>query len=205
MENYKKDLLYWAKRLYQKNMSPATSGNISVRTPKGVLISCTNVCLNDMGDEDLILIDYDGNILEGHKKPSSEKHLHTQIYELRDDVNAIIHSHCPLTTAFAVANVPMDMPIMPEFVFHFDKIPVAPYELPSTIKLAEKTVRYFKSHDTVLMANHGAVTGAATLKECFYNLESLRAYAETYFASHVLGKPKILTKAQINDIRKLKG
>ncbi|GBF23478.1 L-fuculose-phosphate aldolase [Candidatus Gastranaerophilus sp. (ex Termes propinquus)] len=206
MENFKKDLLYWAKRLYQKNMSPATSGNISVRTSKGVLISASNVCLNDMAEDDLILIDFDGNTLcKNAKKPSSEKFLHTQIYEMRDDINAIIHSHCPLITAFAVAHQPMRAPIMPEFVFNFDNIPLAEYETPSSIKLAAKTSKFFTSHNIVLMANHGVVCGGAELKECFYNLEALRAYAETYFAANILGKPKLLNKAQIEDIRKLKG
>lgn len=205
MENSKKDILYWAKRLYDKNMSPATSGNISVRTPKGILISGTGVCLNDMGEEDLILIDFDGNILESSKKPSSEKFLHVQIYELRDDIHAIIHSHCPVITAFAVTHTPMNMPIMPEFIFNFDKVPIAPYGLPSSIKLAQKTSAFFKQYNTVLMANHGVVTGARTLKECFYNLEALRAYAETYFGAQVLGKAKTLNKEQIADIRRLKG
>ena len=55
----KKDILYWSKRLYQKGMSPATSGNISVRTDRGILISSSGVCLNDMSEEDIVLIDFD--------------------------------------------------------------------------------------------------------------------------------------------------
>ena len=200
------DLLYWSKRLYQKGMSPGTSGNISVRTQNGVLISRTNVCLNDMSEDDLILLDYDGNILKGTQKPSSERFLHLEIYREREDINAIIHSHCPYITAYAVANLPIAEPIMPEFVYHFGEIPLAPYALPSTFQLAEETLKPFKKgYNTVLMANHGVVTGADTLKECFYNLEALRTYCETSFGAAVLGGAKKLNKKQIEEIRKLKG
>lgn len=200
----KKDILYWSKRLYQKGLSPATSGNISVRTPNGILISSSGVCLNDMDEDDIVLIDYDGNLLEGDKKPSSEKFLHTQIYELRDDICAIIHSHCPYITAFACSNKAMSEPIMPEFVFNFDKIPTAPYVLPSSIQLAVETAHYFRGSDVVLMQNHGVVAGSNSLQSAFYNIEALKAYAETYFGAQVLGGHRALTKKQINEIRNLK-
>ena len=200
----KKDIIYWSKRLYQKGLSPATSGNISVRTKDGILISSSGVCLNDMSEDDIVLIDFDGNLLQGNKKPSSEKFLHTQIYDLREDVNAIIHSHCPYITAFACSNKAMSEPIMPEFVFYFDKIPLATYALPSSMQLAIDTANYFKTSDTVLMQNHGVVSGSSSLQQVFYTLESLRAYAETYFGSQVLGGAKTLSKKQIDDIRNLK-
>lgn len=200
----KQDILYWSKRLYQKGMSPATSGNISVRTDKGILISSSGVCLNDMNEDDIVLIDFDGNLIEGNKKPSSEKFLHAQIYSSRDDIDAIIHSHCPYITAFAVAGKMINEPILPEFVFYFDKIPVAPYGLPSSFDLAMHTAECFKTSDVVLMQNHGVIAGSSSLQNAFYNLESIRAYAETYFASQVLGGHKVLNKKQVDEIRKLK-
>lgn len=200
----KKDILYWSKRLYQKGMSPATSGNISLRTKSGILISASGVCLNDMNEDDIILIDFDGNVLEGSKKPSSEKFLHAQIYAERDDIDAIIHSHCPYITAFAVANKPISEPLLPEFVFYFDKIPIAPYGLPSSMELAVNTANLFKTSDAVLMKNHGVIAGAKDLQSVFYSLESIRAYAETYFAAQVLGGHHILNKKQVEQIRKLK-
>ncbi len=200
----KKDILYWSKRLYQKGMSPSTSGNISVRTKDGILISASGVCLNDMDEDDIILIDFDGNVLDGKKKPSSEKFLHTQIYDLRDDINAIIHSHCPYITSFACSGKMIKEPIMAEFVLYFNKIPLAKYHLPSSMQLAVDTANYFKTCDTVLMQNHGVISGANTLQEVFYKLESLRAYSETYFGTQVLGGLKKLNKKQIKEIKNLK-
>lgn len=202
------DVLYWSKRLYEKGMSPSTTGNISIKTENGILISASGVCLNDMDENDLILIDFDGNVLDNHgtkKKPSSEKFLHIEIYEKREDIKAIIHSHCPFITAFAVAGIKIESPILAEFVYHFDKIPLAPYAMPSTYQLAEITTEPFKKgFSTVLMKNHGVVTGADTLKNCFYNLEALRAYCETYFGAAVLGGAKNLNAKQINEIQALR-
>ena len=84
------------------------------------------------------------------------------------------------------------------------KIPLAPYALPSSMQLAINTAQYFKKSDTVLMQSHGVVAGANTLQQVFYNLESLRAYAETYFGAQVLGGVKTLNKRQIEDIKSLK-
>ncbi len=200
----KQDVLYWAKRLYQKGMSPSISGNISVKNEQGILISGTSLCLNDMDENDLVLIDLDGNTLEGSIKPSSEKFLHTQIYDLREDIKAIIHSHCPYITAFAAADKEMKEPILPEFIYYYDKVKVAPYGMPSSLNLAMNTAKYFKDSDIVLMKNHGVVVGADTLQNAFYKLEGLRAYAETYFAAGVLGGAKKLSKKQIKDIKNLK-
>ena len=202
----RQEVIHWAKRLYDKGLGPATTGNISVKTERGVLITASGSAMGDLTSEELVLIDFEGNLLEGNKKASSEKFLHIDIYQEREDINAIIHSHCPYITAFAVANKEINEPILAEFVFHFDKIPLVPYVVPSGFKLAESTVKPFKQgYSTVLMGNHGVVTGAATLKECFYNLEALRAYCETYFGAQVLGGAKKLNKKEVEEIRKLKG
>lgn len=200
----KQDVIYWSKRLYQKGMSPALSGNISVRTDKGILISASGTCLNDMNEDDIVLIDFDGNLIEGNKKPSSEKFMHTQIYDLRDDIHAIIHSHCPYITAFACVGKEITEPMLPEFVFNIDKIPLAPYNLPSSMQLAIDTAALFKDKDNVLMQNHGIVSGGSSLQQVFYNLESIRAYCETYFAAQVLGGHKNLNKKQVKEIKNLK-
>ena len=205
MEDAKKDLIYWSQRTYQKGLSPATSGNVSVRVGDKILITPTGACLNDMGEDDLVVMDFDSNIIEGKRKPSMEKYLHICIYSMRDDIKAIIHSHCPYITAFAVAKKPINKPIMPEFVYNFGEIPLAPYGTPSTLKLAQETAKYFDKSDCVLMTNHGVVVGAESLQKCFYNLESLRAYAQTYFGAEVLGGAKTLSQKQINDMKQLKG
>lgn len=199
----KNDILYWSKRLYQKGMSPAKSGNISVKTKNGILISTSGTCLNDMDENDIVLIDYDGNIKEGNKKPSSEKIMHSEIYTQRDDISAIIHCHCPLITAFSVAGQPIKKPILPDFALMYDEIPLVPYYCPSSIELASIVGQYFKTNNVVLLKNHGVVLGADTLQNAFYELESIRSYVETYFGAEVLGGAKPLSKKAVAEIKKI--
>jgi len=199
----KNDILYWSKRLYQKGMSPSVSGNISLKTKKGILISASGTCLNDMDENDIVLIDYNGNVLEGNKKPSSEKIMHSAIYTQRDDINAIIHCHCPTITAFAVAGVELTEPILPDFALCYDKIPLVPYFCPSSIELADEVGKYFEKYNAVLLKNHGVVMGSDTLQNAFYALESLRAYCETYFGAEVLGGIKVIPKKEVLKIKKL--
>ena len=199
----KNDILYWSKRLYQKGMSPATSGNISVKTKNGILISASGVCLNDMDENDIVLIDYNGNLKEGNKNPSSEKIMHSAIYTQRDDINAIIHCHCPVMTAFAVAGIEISKPILPDFALFYDKIPLVPFYSPSSIELADTVGNYFEKYDVVLLKNHGVVIGSDTLQNAFYALESLRAYCETYFGAEVLGGAKRISKKGVEEIKKL--
>ena len=202
-DSSKNDILYWSKRLYQKGMSPATSGNISVKTSKGILISASGTCLNDMDENDIILIDYNGTVLAGNKKPSSEKIMHSAIYTQRDDINAIIHCHCPVITAFAVAGVEIKKPILPDFALIYESIPLVPYYCPSSIELADAVGKYFENNNVVLLKNHGVVVGANTLQNAFYQLESIRAYCETYFGAEVLGGAKSIPKKEVLEIKKL--
>ena len=202
-QDSKNEILYWSKRLYQKGMSPATSGNISVKAKNGFYISASGTCLNDMDENDIVLVDYNGNVLEGNKKPSSEKIMHSSIYTQRDDINAIIHCHCPVISAFAVAGISIEKPILPDFVVLFGSVPIIPYFCPSSNELADTVGDYFKDSSAVLMKNHGVVVGADTLQNAFYKLESLRAYCETYFGAEVLGGAKAIPKKEVEIIKKI--
>lgn len=203
INNIKEDIIYWSKRLYEKGMSPSTSGNISTKTKDGILISASGTCLNDLTLDDIVLIDYEGNVKEGNKKPSSEKIMHSEIYTIRDDINAIIHCHCPLITAFAVAGVPLKKPILPDFALLFDEIPLIPYYCPSSIELAVSAGKTFENNNVALLRNHGIILGDTTLQNAFYKLELIRAYAETYFGAEVLGGAKPISKKGIAEIKKL--
>lgn len=203
IENYKNELIYWGKRLYEKGMSPACSGNISIKFEKGILISASGTCLNDLSKEDVVLIDYNGNTLEGNKKPSSEKIMHSEIYTIRDDINAIIHCHCPLITSFAVAGIPIKKPILPDFALYYDEVPLVSYYCPSSVELAVEVGKIFKNNSVALLKNHGIVMGADSLKNAFYQLELLRAYTETYFGAEVLGGAKSIPKKGVKEIKQL--
>lgn len=194
-----------AHKIYEVGLSPATSGNIScVDCDNNILITTSGSALADLSEKEIVKIDLRGCVLEENKKPSCEKFMHLKIYQKRPDIKAVIHSHSPAITAFAVSgfNINEDV-IMPEFTLSFGKIPTSKYFMPSTMELAEDVSELFKTNNAVLMRNHGVVVGAKSLKEALYSLESIQAYCKTYLYSKVLGKIKTLSKKQIEDLKKL--
>ena len=200
----KNQIILYGKKLGEKNMSPATSGNISVRCGDNVLITGSGTCLSDLSPEEIVLIDKDANLIEGAIKPSSEKKLHTAIYAIRPDINAIIHCHAPYTSAFAVCRLPLSKPIISENVFYFGEIPVAPYALTGTEKLVENTVKFFALYTAVLLANHGIILGAKDIKNAYYLMETAETYAQIYLNSMLLGGAKELNKKEIEEIYALR-
>ena len=200
----KKQIILYGKKLGEKNMSPATSGNISVRCGENILITGSGTCLADLTEDEIVLIDKNANLSEGKINPSSEKNLHTAIYVIRPDINAIIHCHSPYASAFAVCRIPLSKPIISENVFYFGEIPVAPYALPGSEKLVENSAKFFAKHNAVLLANHGIILGAQNLKSTYYLMETAETYAQIYLNSMLLGGAKELNKKEIEEIHALR-
>lgn len=200
----KKEIIKYGKLLGEKNLSPATSGNISARYEDKVLISASGTCLYDMTENDIVLMDKNSALIEGNKKPSSEKNLHNAIYTLRPDINAIFHCHSPYTSVFAVCHKPLSKPIISENVFYFGEIPIAEYALPGSEKLVENTAKFFTNHNAVLLANHGIVIGAKDIKTAYYLTETAETFAQIYLNSMLLGGAKELNEKDIEEIYELR-
>lgn len=197
------EIIDFGKQLYEKDLTFSTSGNISVRTEKGILITSSGSALGHLKEEDIVLIDYDGNIIFG-KKPSSEKMLHVEIYKQREDVNAIIHTHPVYLTTFAVCHKALNEPLMSENILYFEDIPVAEYAMPSSMELVENTVKYIKNRDVVMMANHGAIAVADNLEHAFNKMETAEYYAKVTLNTKLLGNPKYLSEREVKDLINLK-
>lgn len=200
----KKEIIKTGEKLGRKNMSPGTSGNISLRLGENILITASGTCLYELEENEIVLMDRNGNLLEGSRKPSSEKHLHTKIYQMRPDINAIVHCHAPYVSTFAVCHKPLSRPIISENVFYFGEIPVAKYAMPSSNELVENTAKFFVMHDAVLMANHGIIVGGKNLREAYFKSETAEIYAQIYLQSLILGSPVDLEKRHIEEIYELR-
>ncbi len=199
-----KSLVECGKRLGEKNMSPGTSGNISIRYKNNIMITGSGTALGYLKENDIVITDFEGNIIKGRKKPSSEKHLHARIYQMRNDINAVVHCHAPYVSAFAVTHKPLSAPIISENVFYFGEIPLAEYAMPSSDELVENTAKFFDKHDAVLMANHGIIIGGKDLDDAYYKMETAEAYAQIYLCSLLTGSPVNLSKEHIEEIYELR-
>ena len=187
-----------------KNYTPGYSGNISVRFDDVIIITTSGSANGYLDEDDICIMDYEGNLVEGESKPSSEKFLHIGIYNKRPDLNAIIHVHPPFLSSFASAGKDLLEPIMAENVFYFGGIPLAKYALPSSKELVDNTVPFFENYDAVLMANHGFVVASKELDDAYLKLELAESYAQVVLNTQILGGPKILSKEEEQAILNLR-
>lgn len=204
LKTLKQELIEYGRLAGVKNFTPGYSGNFSARYEDKILITSSGSSNGYLSEDELVLMDFDGNLIEGNKKPSSEKMLHAEFYKQREDVNYIIHVHAPFLSSFACCHIPLDEPIMAENVFYFGQIPLAEYGLPGSFDLVEKTAKYFKDYDAVLMANHGFIVGDKTIKDAFLKLELAESYAQVVLNTKLLGGAVLFTQKEVEEINSLK-
>lgn len=204
IDELKQEIIRYGKLAEEKNLTPGISGNMSARFGDKILITSSGSANGYLSEDDFTVIDFDGNVVEGSKKPSSEKLVHTAFYKMREDVNYILHMHSPFLSSFASAGLALDEPIMAENVFYFGQIPLAEYGLPSSVDLAEKTSKYFNEYNAVLMANHGFIVGDKTIEDAFYKLVLAESYAQVVLNTRLLGGAKLLTDEQVKEIYQLR-
>lgn len=200
----KNELIEYGKLAGVKNFTPGFSGNLSARCGNEILITATGTANGYLSEDDFALIDFEGNIIDGNKKPSSEKMLHVEFYKQREDINYIFHVHSPYLTAFSAAGKALDKNILAEIVYCFDYIPLAEYALPGSKELVENTSKFFKDFDVVLMANHGVIVGGKDVKDAYLKLELCEAYAQTVLFSNLLGGAKMLPSEEVKKIYSLR-
>ena len=204
LHKLKQELIEYGRLAGVKNFTPGYSGNFSARYGDKILITSSGSANGYLSEEELVLMDFDGNLIEGAKKPSSEKMLHAEFYKQRPDVNYIIHVHSPYLSSFACCHIPLDEPVMAENVFYFGQIPLAEYGLPSSMDLVEKTAKYFKEYDAVLMANHGFIVASKTIEDAYLKLELAESYAQVVLNTEILGGACLLSEKQAQEILSLR-
>jgi len=205
LSTIKQDILEVGKRLYTKGFVASNDGNISVRVDdKSLLITPTGVCKGDLEAEDLLLVDYEGNVLSGVKTPTSEMKMHLAIYKARPDAKAIVHAHPQNATAFAVAGLPLDKITLPEVIFSLGKIALAEYGTPSTNQVPDAVSKVIKVADCILLANHGALTVGSSIMDAYFKMEILDHFAAITLKARALGGEKVLDEKEQKELFRIR-
>lgn len=136
----------------------------------------------------MIKINEKAEILEvnGDYRPSSEIKMHLRVYKDRPDVQAVVHAHPPVATAFALAQIPLDSYSLIESAIVIGSIPITPFGTPSTNEVPEAIAPYLPEHDVLLLENHGALTVGSDLITAYYRMETLELVAKTTFHARML-------------------
>jgi len=193
----KETIVQIGKRLYGRHLNGGYGGNISIRDDEAIYITPSGMPKDILEYSDVLVMDFKGNLLEGHGKPSSEMLFHIFIYKGRKDVKAIVHSHPPIATGFAIANRPLVKPVHEETTIILGKVPVLPYEVTSSKELAKNVSNAFKKYNAVLLANHGAVTVGDTAEKAFRRMEELENICISIIIANALGGVKEIPSGKL--------
>lgn len=193
------------RRIWLKGFCAGNEGNHSVRIgPDRVLCTPTGISKGNLKPDDICTVDMEGKQVAGKRKRTSEILMHLAIYKARPDVKAVVHSHPPHATAFAIAGVELPTCIHPEAEVFLGAVKTAKYVTPGDTRLGESLLPYVKDSNTILLQNHGTVTFDVDLENAYYKLEIVDAYSRILLLAKQIGSIRPLDGAEMKELLDLK-
>ncbi len=209
LENLKGKVIEVARGLFENHLVISTFGVVSLRIPGTdfVLITPSGFSKMTLHNDHLIVVDLEGNLVEGNFRPSVETAMHTYVHKHRPELNTVIHTHSPMACAFAAAN--MEIPcVSAEQAFYLGgRIPlVRKYSLPGTNKLTElkAILKALENVDAVLLRKHGVIVVGRSPEQGLDTAIVLEHVAKMAFYSIQLAKPKEFTKTELKYLKEFK-
>ena len=197
----KRELVRYARRMYEKGLVAGKEGNLSAGADDGsVWVTPAGVNKGDVTEEQLARVSLEGEILEGSCRPTSERTTHLEVYRQRPDARAAVDGHPVFCTTIAAAHRPLPSNILPEIVAVIGEIPLVPHGTPSSAKLTQVVAPYRRRHDCFLPANHGALALGASVEDPYHGLEVLEAYARIALYAEHLGGVKTPDASSLADL-----
>ena len=204
-EQIKQEICEVGHRLYAHGFVAANDGNISVKVSENEFYCTpTGVSKGSLTPDMIIKIDAEGNKLEGTLNPSSEIKMHLRVFRERPDVNAVVHAHPPVATAFTVAGIPLDRYILPEAVLTIGDVPTCEYATPSTMEIPDSLMPYIQEHDAFMLKNHGALTVGNTLTRAFFTMEEVEFNAKIMKHAMELGRIQEISEEKMYELMDLR-
>ncbi len=198
LQEEREQVVFYGRKLIASKLTTGSGGNLSIinRQQGLVAIKPTGVDYLLMKPEDVVVLNPNGDIVEGALRPSSEVHFHLRLLNTRKDINAVVHTHQVYATTIACLN--RELPAVHYLVgFSGNKVPLAPYATYGTPELADNIIHSIGTYNACLMANHGIVTVGPTLSAAFNVAEELELVSQIYIQSMSIGKPAILTDQEM--------
>src|SRR3982750_4070487 len=193
------------RRIWMKGFCAGNEGNHSYRIGENrILCTPTGISKGNLKPDDICTGDLEGKQVSGKLKRTSEILLHLAIYKARPDVKAVVHSHPPHATAFAVAGVELPTCIHPEAEVFLGAVKTAKYVTPGDTRLGESLLPYVKDSNTIVLQNHGGVCFDTDLEQCYYKLEIVDAYARILILAKQVGSIRPLDGGEMKELLDLK-
>ena len=194
-------LVTTAKRMSDLGLTPGLSGNASVRTAAGFLVTPSAMPYADLRADDVVELRADGSARGDQRTPSSEWQLHRDLLAARPDTVAIVHTHSLYCTSIACLRRPLPAVHYMVALAGTDVVPCADYATYGTAELATNVLRALGTGDACLMANHGMVALGRSLDAALRLAAELETVAAQYWHASAIGTPHVLSADEIARVR----
>jgi L-fuculose-phosphate aldolase len=203
MEEIRKKLSEYGKKIVEKALVAGPGGNISAREEDFVYLSPSGFFLDEIKEDEWVKVNMKTGEITGNLRPTCEISMHLGIYMEREDVKAVFHTHPPITVGLISAGVKFKS-FFPEFVAILGKnIPIIEYVPPAGEKIRKAVVKEIKRANVVLLKNHGVVAIGQSLKEAYTRSLIVEEAAKSIFVGILSGKIRYFTKKEIEQIENL--
>ncbi len=181
-----------------------TAGNVSARVPGADLavIKPSGVSYDDLDAESMVVVDLDGNLVEGNHSPSSDTAAHAYVYKHMPDVNGVVHTHSPYATAWAARREPIPCVLTMMADEFGGDIPVGPFALIGDDSIGRGIVETLSGSNSpaVLMAQHGPFTIGKSAKAAVKAAVMLEEVARTVHLARTLGPVERIAQSDIDSL-----
>ena len=203
MMQEKEQVVRYGKKLIDRRLTTGSGGNISVynREKNLVAISPSGLDYYETTPEDIVILDMDGNLVEGKHRPSSEAGMHLAFYKNRADVSGIVHTHSKFATAIACMG--WELPAVHYLIgMAGHRVKCTGYATYGSDELAKKALETIGDSNAVLLANHGLIALGEDVDRAFSTAEHLEFVSEVYYLTKTLGTPNILSDENMDEVMK---
>ncbi|MEH7812747.1 L-fuculose-phosphate aldolase [Bacillus toyonensis] len=203
LQKEREEIVAYGRKMISSGLTKGTGGNISIfnREQGLVAISPSGLDYYETTPVDVVILNLDGGVVEGERKPSSELDMHLIYYRNREDINALVHTHSPY--AKTIASLGWELPAVSYLIaFAGPNVRCAPYETFGTKQLAEAAFEGMINRRAVLLANHGLIAGANNIKMAFTVAEEIEFCAQIYYQTKSVGEPKLLPEDEMENLAK---
>ena len=190
-------------KIMNSHLVVGTWGNISARVEGEDLVAITpsGMDYETMTAEDIVIVDFAGNVVDGAKKPSIEYNMHIEVYKQRPDVNAVVHTHSEYCTAMAIARKPRPAAAEDLVQIVGGEVRVSEYQFPGSKELGYAVVKGLEGRNAVLLANHGCLGAAKDLNEALKVVLIVEKSAKATIFAQIMGGVVTLDQADIDGMR----
>ncbi|WP_110953560.1 class II aldolase/adducin family protein [Anaerosinus massiliensis] len=198
-EKEKQKMIETGIKIDRYGLIALSGGNVSWRMTTGeILVTPSGMIYEDLVKEDILVVNIDGMILEGTRKPSVDTVALRYIYKHMPNVNAIIHTHQPYATA--VSLIADELPCVLTTLANSVRgsVKVCPFSSAASEQMGIEMVANIEDKLAVILKNHGVIAVGADLKQALCACVYLEEAAKTYLAARAVSKDiALLSESQI--------